>query len=75
MQYLSSAQKAGAKVLLSLVSFALLYMARDFSNTGSSPDPSYKLVFLTQSLEPIIMNFTKSCYIVMFDLYLPSLDP
>ena len=50
-------------------------MARDSSSTGPSPDPLHKYVFLGKSVEPALMDFTKSFNVVLSDLYLANFVP
>jgi hypothetical protein len=50
-------------------------VARDSSSTGPSPDPLHKFVFLGKSVEPALMDFTKSFNVVLSDLYLVYFAP
>ena len=60
MQCLLPAQKAGAGVLSSLVTFALPVWPEIFLAPDPPPDPIISLVFLGQSIEPTFTGFTKS---------------
>lgn len=54
----------------SLVTFAISACPETFLAPDPPPGPYYrKLVFLSQSIDPIFMDFTKSFTVIMSDLY------
>lgn len=48
-------------------------VAKDFSDTGPSPDPYHEFIFLSQSIESMFTYFTKSFNVVTPNLYLAYL--